>query len=358
MPRVTITIPDYNAAATIAETLESLLAQTFRDTEIIVSDNHSTDRTREVVEGFAARGVRLVACPEAPSRTGSPLDNCLSAIQNWNSLVDLGTGEYVGIYHSDDVYAPELVDRQVKALDRRPGSSGAFATVVEVDPEGRLLRPEAAKAAGEATEAWFGQLDLVRRMLQVGHNLSSSGPLLRRSAWRGAGRFDAHAFEQAVDTDFWIRLAGQGPLVVLQPPMVRYRVHPGQDTARQFGLYRHRPMPFVRVMEHWAARPEILPRLEKRDLDRLATARSIEYLRIAQAFCVDGRPKEARAALRKLPGLGPAMALALAEEPGRRHLAIARLLAARVLSVALVLGVARPVSAAIARARPNLRDWT
>jgi len=357
MPRVTICVPAYNASATISETLESLLGQTYRDREIVVSDNHSTDDTREVVAGFAARGVRRVTCPELPSSTGSPLDNCLSGIQNWNSLVALGTGEFLGIYHADDLYDPELLGRQVAALDRRTDSSAVFSSKVAVDSQGRSIDQAAGSSEAPLVDEWFGQADLVKRMLQVGHNVSSSGPLIRRSAWLRAGRFDAETFEQAVDTDFWIRLAGEGPVALLASPMVRYRIHPGQDSARQFGLYRHRPMPFVKVMEHWVSRPDIRARLDARDLDRLASIRSAEYLRVALRLCVDGRPEEARAALGQFPGLARAVALELRGDRRELPRGLARALAAKGLALALKAGMSRQAASVIARRRSDFRDW-
>jgi glycosyltransferase involved in cell wall biosynthesis len=349
MPRVTICIPAYNAAATIADTLDSLLAQTYGDVEIVVSDNHSTDDMKDVVEGFAGRGVRWVTCPEAPVKTGSLLDNCFSGIQNWNSLPELGTGEFIGIFHADDFYDPDLLERQVQALDRRHGSSAAFTTT---RPMG-TPRPRT-----EPAERWFGQLELVKEMLRAGHNVSSSGPLIRRAAWRQAGRFDAQSFEQAVDTDFWIRLAGVGPIAVLSPPMVEYRVHPGQDSSNRWGLYRHQLDPFVKVIEHWISVPTIWPQLDQTDLDYRDARRDAEQFRIAVTHCVDGHEEEARAALDQLPGIKRALELVFVTERPRWPFGVGRTLAVKALSLALALGLGRQAATLIAGARPSLRKWT
>jgi glycosyltransferase involved in cell wall biosynthesis len=348
MPRVTLCIPAFNASATITETLESLLAQTYGDKEIVVSDNHSTDDTKEVVAGFAKRGVRLVVCPHETIHTGSLLDNCLSGIQNWNSQLGLGTGEYVGIYHADDIYDPEMVGRQVEALDRCPGSSAAFTRT----------RAIASTASDDGVaEEWFGLLDLIRHMLRVGQDVSSSGPLIRRAAWRQAGSFDAHTFEQAVDSDFWIRLAEVGPVAVLSPAMVRYRVHLGQDSSRRYALYRHRPEPFMKVIQHWVSRPEIHRQLTQRDRDFLEARRNGELLRIALTHAMDGHRSEAKSALEELPGLWRSLGLVFAVERPRWLLGVARILSVRFLSLSLLLGGSRRAATAIARARPGLRGW-
>jgi GT2 family glycosyltransferase len=355
MPKATLCVPAYNSAHTIAETLESLLAQTYRDSEIIVSDNHSTDDTREVVARYRNRGVRLVTCPCQPVTSGTPLDNCLSAIQNWNSLCDLGTGEYVGIYHADDLYEPELVARQVDALERRPDGSAAFPTCNIVDAEGRPVGSAASVPSVHPGEEWFGQVPLLRRMLRRGHYISSSGPLIRRKAWHQAGRLDGVKFEQAVDTEFWIRLAGVGPVAVLDPPLVRRREHPGQDSRNGLQLYRHRVLPIIPVLQHWASQASVSGQLDKEDRVHLAAACAEQHLRVAINLCHDACLKEARDVLHQLPPCGASVIRVLWR--GHCRLALARLLAGKVLLYALHCGVGERAAAALARSRVGFPEW-
>jgi glycosyltransferase involved in cell wall biosynthesis len=137
MPRVTICIPAYNAEATIKETLDSLLNQTYKDIEIVVSDNHSNDRTVEIVKEYETQGVKLVKCPLLPINTGSLLDNSYSSGQNWNSLVDIGDSELIGIFHSDDVFSIDLIEKQVQIFDLYEDCSIAFSMLRYIDERGR-----------------------------------------------------------------------------------------------------------------------------------------------------------------------------------------------------------------------------
>jgi hypothetical protein len=331
-----------------------VLAQTYKDVEIIVSDNHSTDNTREVVAGYEERGVRLVVCPDAPVATGSPLDNCLSAIQNWNSLCELGGGAYVGIYHADDIYEPGLVARQLEVMERRPECSGVFPTFRIIDEEGQPLGTSAS-VSSEPREEWFDQIALIRRMLRVGHNVSSSGPLIRRSSWRQAGELDGERFEQAADTEFWIRLAGIGPIAVLKPPLVRYRVHPRQDSPHGFTLYRHRPLPIIPVLRRCASQASLHEQLDQEDRLHLDASCAEEDIRVAINLCRDGRGNEAKDFLDHLPTCGPSMVRVLWRE--HRLLSLVRLLAGKALACALQLGLGERAASTIARSRIGFSGW-
>jgi glycosyltransferase involved in cell wall biosynthesis len=102
LPLVTVAMPAFNAAETLPEALRSVLAQNYRQLEIIVSDNHSSDETVKLVQReLAGHGVRVVTCPVAP-RNGSYADT-MPVIDNLNSLLGLGSGKYLAIYHADDV---------------------------------------------------------------------------------------------------------------------------------------------------------------------------------------------------------------------------------------------------------------
>src|SRR6516164_2276083 len=126
MPRVDVVIPVYNSAATVAESVESALGQTFTDFEIIAVDDGSTDTSAEVLSRYGAR-IRVLA----QSNRG------LSAARN--AGVRLGTAEYVAFLDADDIWEPEMLKRTVAALDRLPHSVLAYTDVTVVDSSGRSL---------------------------------------------------------------------------------------------------------------------------------------------------------------------------------------------------------------------------
>src|SRR5919112_5909956 len=99
-PRVTIGLPVYNGERFLEQALDGLLAQTFTDFELIISDNASTDRTPEICQAYAARDsrIRYVRQPEN-----------IGAGPNHNILVPMARGEYFKWASHDDLYDPDLV---------------------------------------------------------------------------------------------------------------------------------------------------------------------------------------------------------------------------------------------------------
>src|SRR4051794_25259685 len=114
MPKVSIGLPVYNGEAFLAEAVESLLAQTFTDFEILLVDNASTDRTQEICRAFAARDPRVKYHRNETNIGGGP---------NWNRAYDLTPSDstYFKWAAHDDRHAPDFLARCVEALDRDPG---------------------------------------------------------------------------------------------------------------------------------------------------------------------------------------------------------------------------------------------
>src|SRR3954470_23138397 len=107
-PRVTIGLPVYNGARYLAEAIESVLAQTFTDFELVISDNASTDATAAIALQYAARDPRV--------RYSRNRENIGSA-RNFGRAFELATGEFFKWMASDDLISPEFLENCVAALD-------------------------------------------------------------------------------------------------------------------------------------------------------------------------------------------------------------------------------------------------
>jgi glycosyltransferase involved in cell wall biosynthesis len=123
-------MPVYNGENFLEATLDSLRAQTFGDYELIISDNASTDRTREICEDYAAGDSRICYCRS---------DTNVGAARNFNRVFKLTRGKYFKWAAHDDLCAPEFMARCVDVLDRDPSVVLVQSRVRPIDREGRVL---------------------------------------------------------------------------------------------------------------------------------------------------------------------------------------------------------------------------
>ena len=219
-PLVSVTMPVWNAERYVGEAIESVLAQTLEDFELLVVDDGSTDRSLERLRGYASKDPRI----RLTSRENRGL------VATLNELVAASRGVFVARMDSDDVCLPERFALQVAFLERRPDVvcvGGAFELI---DGQGRLLtrlRPPAADAE-------------MQRLALAGHNSAPHPSLMiRREALVAAGGYDPELF-LAEDLDLVLRLGEVGRLANLEEVVLRYRVHPGSVSGRHAGLQRER----------------------------------------------------------------------------------------------------------------------
>lgn len=110
-PRITIGLPVYNGSKYLAAAIDSILAQTFRDFELVISDNASTDATREICLGYAAKDHRITYLRQ---------DHNIGAGPNHNFCARRATGEYFRWASHDDLMEPEYLAKCVAVLDANP----------------------------------------------------------------------------------------------------------------------------------------------------------------------------------------------------------------------------------------------
>ncbi|SRR6056297_126998 len=127
-PRVSIGLPVYNGENYLGEALDSLLRQSFRDFELIISDNASEDNTQEICQRYAAADSRI---------RYERLEENVGAIPNFNRLFALRRGEYFKWAAHDDVCQPTFLQRCVDMLDAHPEVIWCHSTSDMIDADGR-----------------------------------------------------------------------------------------------------------------------------------------------------------------------------------------------------------------------------
>ncbi len=128
--KVAIGLPVYNGERFLASALDSLLGQTYRNFELIISDNASTDRTEEICRAYANRDARIRYCRQPEN---------LGAVPNFNKVFELSDSEYFKWAAVDDLCAPTYLEQAVQVLDAHPDVVWCHSRSSHIDADGCLL---------------------------------------------------------------------------------------------------------------------------------------------------------------------------------------------------------------------------
>jgi glycosyltransferase involved in cell wall biosynthesis len=286
-PLVCICIPTFNAERTIRESLQSILAQHYDNLIIHISDNASTDNTLEIVESMRDSRLRIHR-----NQTN------VGAEGNFTRCIQLAMGKYTAIYHADDVYEPDIVERQVSFLEAHPDVGAVFteATIInEINTTvGRLSFPHEIRGSGNL----FSMEPLFKAILQYSNFLICPSAMLRGDIYRhevGAWRGDL--FGTSADLDVWLRVAMKHSIGLIPERLMRYRISQTQGT--QALRARTTRSDFFRVIDHYLSHKEIKAFVTRTDLNNYAQLeRTDKAVRAANIFLLKNNA-QARALCRE-----------------------------------------------------------
>lgn len=216
MPKVTVIIPSYNCEAYIAETIDSILNQTFRDIELIVVDDGSTDRTQEIVKGYG-EPVRLITQQNARV--------CAAR----NRGIREAKGEFICLMDHDDYWFPEKLSRQIEEFERHPEAGAVFSTFIRWyrDKDGNFPAPESYDRASVTDDTDPEFTGWIYHQFLLDCWMLTSSAMFRKEVFDKCGMFD-EALPYSEDWELWIRMSRHYPMVKLNRPYTLYRQHPLQ----------------------------------------------------------------------------------------------------------------------------------
>ncbi|MBZ5536893.1 MAG: glycosyltransferase [Acidobacteriia bacterium] len=207
-----MTIPTYNGEAYLAEAVKSVLGQTFQDFELVIVDDRSTDSTVGIIRSFADSRIRFTRNDE---RLGLP--------GNWNRCLSLAQGEFICIFHQDDVMQPDNLERKIQLLSSDP-SVGFVHSAAEM-----IVEPSAPSVPVEWIEKSYedfvaeGEVYFFK-LLFHGNIICAPTVLARRQPLVDLGGFDDE-LEFTSDYEMWMKVCASSRVAFLSQPLVRYRWH-------------------------------------------------------------------------------------------------------------------------------------
>ena len=236
----TFAIPCWQAGANLRPLLESLLAQTRQDFELVLVDDASTDGSAEQAREIAGERIRIHRNPER-----------LGLARNWNRCAGLVTTPLFCLAHMDDVYYPEYHARMAAALEQAPSAGMAHCRAEVLDGEGQAVDSPAERYKDKMWRETVGaDRASTYAALYRGNFVNCPSVLYRTEAWAKAGPFD-EAMSFALDwrMHFSMLLAGFDAAGV-PDPLIGYRRHATNATHEQArSLQRYRE---EHEVERWA----------------------------------------------------------------------------------------------------------
>jgi len=287
-PLVSVCIPAYNAAKTLSETIDSILSQTYNRIEIIVSDNNSTDNTSQVIEHYG-KHVRATRCPTEIANYNNSLEVSLSALDNGQWVLSLARGDLIALYHADDVYDKQIIQKEVEFLMSHPDCGAVFTMYRFINEHGKvLIRPPIRLHPDIRNKNEYNLYELLNAMLMNGLIMASPSVMARRSLWEKAGKFNP-AFAYANDCEMWIRMASLSKIGIIDEILFSRRISKVQDSYRWYKIYRHKESPIFKVFDSYITRDDIRTFLKEQSLVAVKWGRLKDYVRLALNYFEDNR---------------------------------------------------------------------
>jgi glycosyltransferase involved in cell wall biosynthesis len=239
-PQVSVIVPVHNGARYLPECLDSILAQNFRDMEILIADDHSTDDSVKIIQRYAAIEPRI--------RWWQNVQNLGQAFNHNDCLLE-ARGEFIKFVHQDDkLLDTSAIKKLARALEDHPSASLAGSASTVIDEQSHPTDRRDYFLPG----VWTGRQIILANMENIGNRIGEPTVVMFRKAHAAPG-FN-NVYKQWWDLELWFRLLEQGDFIYLAEPLSAFREHAAQQSHinRQSGIDQHE---FWQLMETYYSRP-------------------------------------------------------------------------------------------------------
>ena len=250
MPKVSVIIPVYNAENFLSETIESVIAQTYTDWEIIAVDDGSTDRSGKILRKYE----QLL-----PQKFHAIMQQNSGTSAARNTAIEASKGEYIAFLDHDDLWLPEKLGKQVELLDSNKKFGMVYSDNYVIDSNGDLKKKSLLPCImfrGNVFNELFHRNFIA--LLTV---------IIRNEVLNKVGMFDPK-YKIAEEYDLFLRIAEYYPVDFVEQPLAKYRVH-AESVSKNIEVSVDEDL---QIMEYWLNKKPELKR-ELRGKIRLKKAR-------------------------------------------------------------------------------------
>jgi len=295
MPKISVVLPSYNHQKYLARTIQGILGQTFGDFELLIIDDFSGDKSREIITGFARRDKRI---------SYQFHKNNQGIARSLNEGISLARGQYIAYCSSDDIWEKDRLKTGLEIMERAPEVGLLYSEAIVIDEEGRPTNKKFSSLYPSPTGKYSGNLF---DTLLGGNIICGSSILIRRSSVSGLS-FNTE-LKYLNDWLYYLEVSERNRLFYVSQPLVKYRVHGGNTRLDTMGYARDYLLMLGILFSRY-------PEQIKKNRKMLAEL----YYNSGYFLCLSGRVKEGRQYLlesaKTSPLKGKAILAALISLPG------------------------------------------
>jgi glycosyltransferase involved in cell wall biosynthesis len=281
MPLVSVVVTSYNHARYLPQAIESVLAQTFTDIEVVAIDDASRDESPAILQRYADR-VKVI---QHPTNRGT--------YASLNEGIGLTEAPYIAILNSDDLWLPEKLEKQVAVMQSDARIGLVHTAFRPIDADGNPIEGNPLGVRFHPNPQGDLLTDLLTRNLFI-----TSSVLLRRECLERCGWFEERLFGMG-DWDMWLRIAEHYRIGYVPEVLTLYRIH-GENT-----MYQRQRMLADDLWIHEERIRKRIPELLRRDGWRMRRALGIALAALGVLYSQMGERGKAFGALRQSLKLYP-----------------------------------------------------
>lgn len=222
MPKVSVIIPTYNRDKYLEKAIRSVLKQTYKNYELIVVDDGSTDKTKKIVKKYVKKYPKKVRYIYQDNRGPSAARN--TGILN-------AKGKYITFLDSDDEYLPKMLKRQIAYMKKRPKCRFLYTWYYDISSNGKIKRKR-------KTKKFRTKKGLQRGLFFRKLTIRTSTVMIQKKVFKKTGLFN-EKYWYSQDWDMWLRIAKYHRGHCLKEPLAKYRQHDSNRSSR--GIKRYHP---------------------------------------------------------------------------------------------------------------------
>lgn len=222
-PLVSVCIPTYNDGEYFSKMLRSILCQTYQNLDIVISDNASADDTEKIVHSFKDSRIRYY-------RNATNL----GGIRNTNQVIQLAKSDFVAVFHSDDVYDPVIIEKEVNFFSKYPDAAAVFALDVLINEKDEFICQGIKLPSELNNREVYDFKDIFSAVLKkTGSFLVCPTFMGRKSVLLDVDLLDKdlEGVGSVADLDLWLKIAENHKIGVIKERLIKRRISSGQDTS-------------------------------------------------------------------------------------------------------------------------------